>query len=274
VHYRGENRYQELLSAARGVSAKISELEGVVGILATGGLGRGYCDIYSDLDMIVYADEERKDEIAKIVSVGVMHHGIDLDIEVRSYQEAFLQEVPSAYWSQVNRWDHQNSQTMYDPKGLLNELMKEKLIFPEAERRELMDHHRSGLEEQLRINFELWEGRGEIHNLAHSIRSGVEHFVLWIYARNGEFQPFLSKWMFYHLENDFVPESEHLELIVAAYTAPLTTPQEARDMRDRLLDLCSALGMEWSFGSIQELLERNMRKWEECSDLSKYYLSW
>lgn len=245
-----------------------------MGILATGGLGRGYCDDFSDLDMIVYADEERRDEIAEIVSVGVMHHGIDLDIEVRSYQKALLQEVPSAYWSQVTRWDHQSSQMMYDPEGRLCELMKEKLIFPDAERRELMDQHRNGLEEQLRINFNLWEGRGEIHNLAHSIRSGVEHLVLWIYARNGEFQPFLSKWLFYHLENDFVPESKHLELIAAAYTAPLATLHEARGMRDRLLDLCRALGIEWSFGGIEELFERNMRKWEESSDLTKYYLSW
>lgn len=52
VKYKGENRYNEFLSAAKIISKKISKIEGVVGILATGGIGRGYCDDYSDLDLI------------------------------------------------------------------------------------------------------------------------------------------------------------------------------------------------------------------------------
>jgi len=40
VKYKGKNRYNEFLSAAKIISKKTSKIEGVVGILATGGIGR------------------------------------------------------------------------------------------------------------------------------------------------------------------------------------------------------------------------------------------
>ena len=45
VKYKGKNRYNEFLSAAKIISKKISKIEGIVGILAIGGIGRGYCDV-------------------------------------------------------------------------------------------------------------------------------------------------------------------------------------------------------------------------------------
>jgi len=61
IIYKNENRYSEFLSVAKSISKKISKIEGVVGILATGGIARGYCDDYSDLDLIVYADDKVED---------------------------------------------------------------------------------------------------------------------------------------------------------------------------------------------------------------------
>jgi hypothetical protein len=47
LRYRGKNSYREFLSTARIITRKISSIGYVVGILATGGIGRGYCDGYS-----------------------------------------------------------------------------------------------------------------------------------------------------------------------------------------------------------------------------------
>ena len=53
--YRSRNRYREFLKAAKCIAGKVSKIDGVVGILGTGCIGRGHCDDYSDLDLIVYA---------------------------------------------------------------------------------------------------------------------------------------------------------------------------------------------------------------------------
>ena len=42
IIYKNKNRYSEFLFAAKSISKKISKIEGVVGILATGGIARGY----------------------------------------------------------------------------------------------------------------------------------------------------------------------------------------------------------------------------------------
>jgi predicted GH43/DUF377 family glycosyl hydrolase len=70
VKYKGKNRYKEFLAAAKIISKKTSKIEGVVGILATGGIGRVYCDDYSDLDLIVYVDDKKVKEIEKYILVG------------------------------------------------------------------------------------------------------------------------------------------------------------------------------------------------------------
>jgi len=89
VKYKGKNRYNEFLAAAKIISKKISKIEGVVGILATGGMGRGYCDDYSDLDLIVYVDDKKDKEIKKYIAVGsLIYKNIALDTPIESYQRA------------------------------------------------------------------------------------------------------------------------------------------------------------------------------------------
>ena len=98
VKYKGKNRYKEFLSAAKIISKKIYKIEGVVGILATGGIGRGYCDEYSDLDLIVYVDDKIVKEIEKYIVVGLRYKDIELDKPVESYQRALKHKSPSPYW--------------------------------------------------------------------------------------------------------------------------------------------------------------------------------
>jgi hypothetical protein len=114
---------------------------------------------------------------------------------------------PSAYWSQVRRWDRQNSKILFDARGKVQRLLKAKLIFPDREREKLMDRHSRKVTDFLIYNFELWAKRGKTHNLAHALLQATEHLILWIYARNRQFQPYVPKWLFYHLETGRVPEA-------------------------------------------------------------------
>lgn len=273
--YKGVNRCREFFSAAKIIAGKISEIEGVVGILATGGIGRGYCDDYSDLDLIVYVDNDKAKEIDKYIAVGWMRYkGIDLDTPVESYQKALHHKSPSKYWSQVMRWDRENSQLLFDTDDRIANLLKEKLVFPDSEQKKLLEAYREDIDEHLNYNFKLWEMRGSVINLADSLIRAVEHIILWIYAKNKKFQPYIPKWLFYHLENDSVPESRYFSTLKKAYLSPVATVAQARKTRDELIRLCKIIGIEFEYENLEAVFEEERSNWEKAADKTKFYLSW
>lgn len=275
VKYRGKNRYREFLSAARIISKKISKIEGVVGILATGGIGRGYCDDYSDLDLIVYVNDKKVKEIEKYIAVGyIVYKGIGFDTPVESYQKTLNHKSPSKYWSQVMRWDRENSQILFDTDDRIRNLLKEKLVFPDWERKKLLEKHRCEVNEQLIYNFELWEKRGGPINLADSLIRATKHLILWIYAKNKKFQPYIPKFLFYHLENNFVPESKYLNTIKKVYLNPIKSVNQARKIRSELLKLSEKIGIKFDHKSIEDVFEQCRNNWENAPEKTKYYLSW
>ena len=57
--YKSKNLNRRYLRAARIIAGKIARIDGVVGIVATGGLGRGCSDDYSYPDPTAYAAQEK-----------------------------------------------------------------------------------------------------------------------------------------------------------------------------------------------------------------------
>jgi len=275
VAYKGVNRFREFLYAARIISGKISQIEGVVGILATGGIGRGYCDDYSDLDLIVYTDHSKVREVDKYIAVGWLRYKeIDLDTPVESYQKALNQKSPSRYWSQVMRWDRQNSRLLFDTDDRIANLLKEKLIFPDSEQKKLLKAYRESVDEHLNYNFKLWEMRGSVINLADSLIRAVEHIILWIYAKNKKFQPYIPKWQFYHLENNSMPEARYFSTLKKAYLSPVATVTQARKIRNELIRLCKIIGIEFEYEDLETIYEKERSNWEKAGKKTKFYLSW
>ncbi|TET91343.1 MAG: DUF4037 domain-containing protein [Methanomassiliicoccales archaeon] len=272
--YRAENRYEEFLSAAKKISKKISEIDGVVGILATGGLGRGYCDDYSDLDLIVYADEKKCRKIGKYIAVEVRYKEIGTDTPVESYQRALRHKSPSKYWDQLMRWDRENSQILHDTDNRIKNMLKEKLVFPDREQKKLMEHHRQAADIHLMYDTDMWEKRGDMVNVSHALVLGTKHLILWIYAKNKKFQPYLPKWLFYHLENGSVPESKHFNTIKKPFIESIKTKTNARRIRNELIGLCNKIGLEFKFEDFEECFAHYEKNWEKASDKTKYYLSW
>lgn len=273
--YKGVNRFREFLSAARIISGKISQIEGVVGILATGGIGRGYCDDYSDLDLIVYVDHSKFREVDKYIAVGWLRYKeIDLDTPVESYQKALHHKSPSKYWSQATRWDRQNSRLLFDTEDRIMKLLKEKLVFPDWEQKKLLEAYREGVDEHLNYNFKLWEMRGSVINLTDSLIRAVEHIILWIYAKNKKFQPYIPKWLFYHLENKSVPEARYFSTLKKAYLSSVTTITQARKIRNELISLCKIIGIEFEFEDLETIYKKERSNWEKAGKKTKFYLSW
>ncbi len=275
VKYRGRNRYNEFLSAAKTISEKISKIFGVVGILATGGIGRGFCDDYSDLDLIVYVDDKRKKKIEKYIAVGYLRYKeIELDTPIVSYQKAKKHKSPSEYWSQTMRWDRENSQILFEVDNKIKSMLKEKLVFPDWEQKKLLRKYRQGVEEHLKYDFEMWKKRGDLINLSDSLIRAAEHLILWIYAKNKKFQPYIPKWLFYYLENNLIPESKFFNVIKKPYLNPLKTIKQAKKVRNELLELSEKIGVEFDYKKVKDVFTQNRINWEKAQEKTKYYLSW
>ncbi len=275
LKYKGKNRYNKFLSAAKIISDKISKINGVIGILGTGGLGRGFCDDYSDLDLVVYVNDENVKEIKKYIAIGYLRYKeIELDVPIESYQKSLNQKSPSKHWSQVNRWDKYNFQILFDTNDKIKNLLKEKLVFPDWEQKNLLVEYQEAVNECSIYTFELWEKRGSVINLKHSLIQAIEYLILWIYAKNKKFQPYTSKWLFYYLENDLVPESKYFSEIKKLYLSPVKTIKHARSVRDGVVKLSKKLGLKFNYNSTKDFFECNRRNWKKAPNKTKFYLSW
>jgi hypothetical protein len=273
--YRSSNRHKEFLRAAKRIAARVSTIDGVVGILGTGCIGRGHCDDYSDLDLIVYAHRHACRDLDKNILIGgIRYKGIELDTPVECYEKALAHKSPSKYWSQVMRWDRENSIILYDTRNRIRDLLRRKLVFPDSEQRRIMARQEEKVADRLVYEFELWKRRGRPLNLALVLMHAVEHILLWIYARNKKFQPYLDKWLFYHLETRAVPEAGYLDILRQPFIGSVRTVAEAERMRADLLDLVDRLGIQLEYRSVRELQAENEENWRKASERTRYYLGW
>ncbi|MDH4157294.1 MAG: hypothetical protein OEW00_08475 [candidate division Zixibacteria bacterium] len=273
--YRGKNRYPTFLKAGKTIAAKVSRLQGVVGILGTGSIGRRFGDEFSDLDLTVYAHSDAVKRLGRLVGVGwTGYKGVSYDIPVVSYEKALKAGVPSAFWSQIERWHQENSQILFDTDNRVKRLLQQKLVYADREQKKLMRRYHEAVHEHLVFFPELWAKRGHLYNVIDALTRGVTFIVLWIYAKNRVFEPYMEKWPFYHLEMKNVPEYVHLEALTEIYTRPLRTVAGAMRIRRKLLDLCDQIGLQWEVYSCAEAHQRCEQNWGKVSEETKRLLSW
>jgi predicted nucleotidyltransferase len=273
--YRTRNRHATFLKAGRIISARIAKLDGVVGILGTGSIGRKFGDQYSDLDLIVYAHAKAVRKLDRLLCCRCTGwKGMEFDIPVVSYERALREKVPSSYWSQVIRWDRQNSEILYDTQQRIEKLLGEKLVYPDSEQQKLLNRYRHRTHECLVFYPELWAERGQLHNVVDSLFRAVQNIVLWIYAKNRVFEPYVAKWLFYHLEVKAVPEHVHLKTLTEVYTTPTRDLKTATQIRQRLLDVCNIIGLKWDVYGYAEAHERSSKNWEKLPQATKDILGW
>lgn len=273
--YRGSNRYRTFLKAGKIIAAKIAPLPGVVGVLGAGSIGRRFGDKYSDLDLIVYAHHHARQRLERLVSVGwTSYRGMDFDIPVMCYETAVKAKVPSKYWTQVVRWDHQQSQILHDTDNRIRRLLQEKLIYPEEERKRLLDKCQQEVHEHLVFLPELWADRGSLYNVIDTLMRGVQSMVLWIYAKNKVFEPHVGKWLFFHLETKAVPEHEFLDELTQVHGTVVRSTAGAMRIRENLLGVCDRIGLKWEVYSWSEAHRRCVSNWEKASQKTKAILKW
>lgn len=274
-NYRGVNRNDEFLVAAKSIAKKISTIEGVVGILATGGIGRGFCDDLSDLDLIIYADKKYFKSIEKYIAVGYLRYKeIELDTPVENYQYEYNQKSPSSHWTQALRWDRENSIILFDTDDRIKNLLKEKLIFPNEERKQLLKKYEATVNDYLIYHFLAWKKRGYPFHLAYTLNKAAENLIYWIYAKNIKFQPYTPKWIFYHLENNSIPESKYKKEIFNIFSQSIKSVKEAEIVRNKLVKICEKVKFPLIDFNEEKSAKNNQENWNNASEKTKKYLSW
>jgi integrase len=214
-------------------------------------------------------------DLAEYIAIGgLRHREIEIDTPVESFERALGSKSPSRYWSQVMRWDRQNSLILYDTGYRIRDLLREKLVFPDTERRRIMRRQGVKLADRLVYEFALWEHRGRPWNLARVLIQAAEHLILWIYAKNRQFQPYTDKWLFYHLETGAVPESKHLSVLKRPFTEGIRSAKDARSVRADLLGLADKLGVELEYRTVRELRAEEEKNYLMASEKTRHFLSW
>jgi hypothetical protein len=211
----------------------------------------------------------------QLVSIGwIGHKGLDFDIVVESYEKALNAKSPSGYWNQLRRWDQQNSQILQDTGHRIEKLLQEKLVYPEVEQKKLMKKYKNEVHEYLVFFPEMWAERGQLYNIVDALVRSVQSMILWIYARNKAFEPYIPKWLFYHLESRAVPEYIYLGTLTEVFTHPPRSITNALRIRKRLLRLCKQIGLEFEVYNLSEAQIKTRENWKKISRETRELLSW
>ena len=127
VKLNSKNIVNELLMALDKEISKIKSIDGILGITLNGGLSRGYADQLSEIDIVIYLHEDQYGEWQRGTSpipLGIVKlNGYLYDIKVVA-----LESEKKRSWDSVALWDLSYSKILFDPKGQIEELMKDKLI--------------------------------------------------------------------------------------------------------------------------------------------------
>lgn len=129
VNLKSENTMEKMLKSLDTTLAMFTALDGVVGVTLNGGLSRGYGDHLSEIDIVIYLHEEQYSQYKNGLypfALGItMIDGSLYDIKTVSYEQELRRDYES-----VALWDLSYAKILYDPKGAVQKLMKEKLSVP------------------------------------------------------------------------------------------------------------------------------------------------
>lgn len=118
------------LTAARNFARGLRRYKEVVGAVLLGSASRGYADVLSDIDIIVFVDNPFFDKVEK----GEQLRGnFEFDTIVSYYEFAKNHE-----WNMDQRWAYSSAKILYDPNGKIRQLIREKTQLTTKERTNLL----------------------------------------------------------------------------------------------------------------------------------------
>jgi len=187
-----KGNYESMLIDAKEMAKKLSEKEGVLGITLCGGLSRGYTDDLSEIDLIIYLDDEIYNEW--IIGLGPVPQGDMLwdgkyyDLKFYSYQKELLDN-----WSLVKRWDASYNKILYDPEEKIVDLLKSKDIFRSQEKFQSVSNSWQKCIYIGTIVIKQWINRGDPTSANYLLNKAIPGLVELAFIANDEYVPY-EKW--------------------------------------------------------------------------------
>jgi hypothetical protein len=188
------NQHAAYLHQAREFATRFATLEGVVGVLLTGGVARGYADHFSELDLAVYlarphfADWTQR-AMAPFPEGDSCLDGWHVDFDYYCYEDE-----SAAEWEHVKRWDRSYAVVLYDPHGLMREMLDRQAVLPEEEKQRLTSQHLIHYGDYLcHLVAPSWVHRGDLPAAHHCLNLALDSLVKTVFLANDELIPF-DKW--------------------------------------------------------------------------------
>jgi predicted nucleotidyltransferase len=240
---KGKNQIRKFRLIAEALKSKITQYEGVVGIIFIGGLVRGFADKYSDVDIIVLL-RERDESLRKAIRrVGLdeqKRSGIDIDLEVHIFEDFKKRE-----WNEMLRWDFSRAEIVFDHHGEIRRLVREKMNVPESFwiKRIVIDGEHlkwycCPTQEGIGSIVDLWIDRGDLVSAHYCLSHAFDLLIRIIFALNREILP-APKWrIFYSFKLKWLPKDYKTLLEEVVTVKTLSTG----DLRRRL----KALQIMWA----------------------------
>lgn len=136
---KNQNRF--LVLAKEFVNTYISEFNGkILGALLVGSASFGIHDKFTDVDIFVYvSDDVVKKRKAQGYNETYPFKGVEICVDWNSIEK--LEEILSAWKDDESLWVFYNAKILYDPKGLMQKLLKRIKRYPKELRRKKIFLH-------------------------------------------------------------------------------------------------------------------------------------
>jgi hypothetical protein len=188
------NLYGSFVQQAEELANRFSGYDGVVGVLLTGGVARGYADHFSELDLAIYLKQCRFEEWtfsgwAPFPEGDSLLDGCHVDIDYMCYEQELKED-----WEHIKRWDRSYALILYDPEGLVRDLLTLKAVLGEGEKATLVNRHLVLYGDYLiDLVVPSWVHRGDLFAAHHCLNIALDSLVKAVFLANDELIPF-EKW--------------------------------------------------------------------------------
>jgi hypothetical protein len=188
------NEYDTHFRQAQEFAKRFAACDGVVGVLLTGGVARGYADHFSELDLAIYLTRPHFDDwtqrgLAPFPEGDSWLDGWHVDFNYFCYEDEI-----EAEWEHTKRWDRSYAVVLYDPQGLMHEMLARKAILTQEEKQRLTSRHLILYGEYFcNLVVPSWLHRGDLLAAHHCLNMALDSLIKAVFLANDELIPF-DKW--------------------------------------------------------------------------------
>lgn len=188
------SKYAAYFRQAREFADRFAACEGVMGVLLTGGVARGYADHFSELDLAVYLTRPYFEGwtsrgVVPFPEGDSLQEGWHVDFDYFCYEDEMEGE-----WEHTKRWDHSYAAILHDPQGLMQEMLARKAVLSKEERQRLLNCHLILYGDYFsNLVVPSWLHRGDLLSAHHCLNVALDSLLKAVFLANDELIPF-DKW--------------------------------------------------------------------------------